>query len=30
MLLAYPKNVQDDLTPTQRKALRNLVEEELR
>ncbi len=30
MLLAYPKNVQDDLTPTQRKALKSLVNEELK
>ena len=29
MLLASPRNVQDDLTPVQRKALRRLVEEEL-
>ena len=30
MLLAYPKNVQDDLTSAQRKALKALVVEELR
>lgn len=28
MLYAYPKGVQDDLTPAQRKALRTVVEEE--
>ena len=30
MLLAYPKNVQDELTSAQRKALRSLVEEEFK
>lgn len=30
MLLAYPKNVQDDLTPQQLKVLRGLVAEELK
>lgn len=30
MLLAYPKNVQDDLTPAQKKVLRALVEEEFK
>ena len=30
MLLAYSKSVQEDLTPAQRKALRKLVNEELR
>ena len=29
MLLAYGKNVQDDLTPAQRRVLRDLVKEEL-
>ena len=29
MLLVYPKNVQDDLTPAQLKTLRRLMEEEL-
>ena len=29
MLLAYSKSVQDDLTPAQRKVLRDLVREEL-
>jgi hypothetical protein len=29
MLYAYPKNVQDDLTPSQVRVLRRLVEEEL-
>lgn len=28
MLYAYPKNVQDDLTPAQRKALARIVKEE--
>ena len=26
LLLAYPKNVQDDLTPEQKKMIRNLVD----
>jgi mRNA-degrading endonuclease RelE of RelBE toxin-antitoxin system len=30
MLYVYPKNVQDDLTPSQVRTLRRLVEEELR
>ena len=30
MLYVYPKNVQDDLTATQLRALRRLVEEELK
>jgi mRNA-degrading endonuclease RelE of RelBE toxin-antitoxin system len=30
MLLVYPKNVQDELTPAQLKALRQVVEEEYR
>ena len=30
MLLAYPKNVQDDLTTAQRRALKALVEEEFK
>ena len=30
MLYAYPKNVQDDLTPTQVRTLRRLVQEELK
>lgn len=30
MLLVYPKNVQDDLTPQQLKVLRGLVAEELK
>jgi hypothetical protein len=30
LLYVYPKNVQDDLTPFQVRALRRLVEEELR
>ncbi len=29
MLFAYPKNAQEDLTPTQLKVLRKLVKEEL-
>jgi hypothetical protein len=28
MLLAYPKNEQDDLTPRQRPALRKIIESE--
>jgi hypothetical protein len=30
MLLAYPKNEQDDLTTAQKRVLRQLVEEELK
>ena len=30
MLLAYPKTEQDDLTPKQKRALKRLVEEELK
>jgi hypothetical protein len=30
MLFIYPKNVQDDLTPAQLKALRQIVEAEYR
>jgi mRNA-degrading endonuclease RelE of RelBE toxin-antitoxin system len=30
MLLAYPKSEQDDLTPTQKRKLKQIVEEELK